>query len=162
TTQSAMRDLILKGIPDRGMPAFPIPAAEADAIAAYVLRFKPAATTATASTPGDPAAGERYFTAPCATCHMARRPRGVLGPDPAAKSTLATGPLGPGVPFSDVARPKPGAWPTYDGALSGNRFSSLDQINTKTIDRLAPKWMFPLPGTPRSLEVTPVVVDGVM
>src|ERR1035441_9254990 len=28
--------------------------------------------------------------------------------------------------------------------------------------RLAPKWMFPVPGVARGLEVTPVVVDGVM
>jgi alcohol dehydrogenase (cytochrome c) len=85
-----------------------------------------------------------------------------LIPDPAAKSTLATGELGPGVSFTDVAHPKPGAWPTYDGTTSGNRFSPLQQINTKNVEHLAPKWMFNLPGTPRSLEVTPIVADGVM
>ena len=27
----------------------------------------------------------------------------------------AHAPLGAGVPFADVARPKPGEWPTYNG-----------------------------------------------
>jgi alcohol dehydrogenase (cytochrome c) len=66
------------------------------------------------------------------------------------------------IPFADVAQPKPGAWPTYHGNLSGNRFSPLDQINTSNVLRLAPKWMFTIQGAPRALQVTPVVVDGVM
>jgi PQQ-dependent dehydrogenase (methanol/ethanol family) len=67
-----------------------------------------------------------------------------------------------GVSFADVARPKTGEWPTYDGNLRGNRFSPLDQIQAGNVNRLAPKWMFTLTGAPRSLEGTPVVVDGVM
>jgi alcohol dehydrogenase (cytochrome c) len=54
------------------------------------------------------------------------------------------------------------SWPTYDGNLSGNRFSPLDQIQASNVNRLAPKWMFTLPGVRRSLQGTPVVVDGVM
>src|SRR4029077_14974931 len=68
----------------------------------------------------------------------------------------------PGIRFEDIARPKPGAWPTYDGSLSGNRFSPLDQINTGNVQKLAPRWMFTLQDAPRALEGTPVVVDGVM
>src|SRR6266487_4984555 len=68
----------------------------------------------------------------------------------------------PGVGFEDIAHPKPGAWPTYDGSLSGNRFSPLNQINTSNVQKLAPKWMFTIQDAPRALEVTPVVVDGVM
>jgi PQQ-dependent dehydrogenase (methanol/ethanol family) len=67
-----------------------------------------------------------------------------------------------GVSFADVARPRRGEWPTYDGNLRGNRFSALDQIQTGNVNRLAPKWMFTLTGTPRALEGTPIVVDGVM
>src|SRR5262249_57026713 len=58
--------------------------------------------------------------------------------------------------------PQPGAWPTYHGNLTGNRFSPLDQINATTIRSLAPKWMFTIREAPRPLQVTPVVVDGVM
>jgi alcohol dehydrogenase (cytochrome c) len=66
------------------------------------------------------------------------------------------------VPFEDIARPKPGTWPTYDGNQSGNRFSPLDQINTSNVQHLAPKWMFTISGVPRALQVTPIVVDGIM
>jgi len=52
-------------------------------------------------------------------------------------------------------------WPSYDGSDTGNRYSPLDQINTANVKRLAPAWIFPVPDAPR-LEVTPVVVDGVM
>jgi alcohol dehydrogenase (cytochrome c) len=52
-------------------------------------------------------------------------------------------------------------WPSYDGGYTGNRYSTLDRINTANVKRLAPAWIFPVPGAPR-LEVTPVVVDGVM
>src|SRR5262249_10616191 len=85
-----------------------------------------------------------------------------LSNDPKAKAMLAIGELGPGVSFADVAKPKPGSWPTYDGHLSGDRFSPLTQINTRNVERLAPKWTFAIPSAPRALEVTPVVVDGVM
>jgi alcohol dehydrogenase (cytochrome c) len=67
-----------------------------------------------------------------------------------------------GVPFEEIAQPKPGTWPTYDGNQSGNRFSPLDQINTTNVQHLAPKWMFTIAGAPRALEATPIVVDGVM
>ena len=52
-------------------------------------------------------------------------------------------------------------WSSYDGALSGNRYSPLDQLNTSTIKRLGPAWIFPIPNAGR-LEVTPTVVDGIM
>jgi alcohol dehydrogenase (cytochrome c) len=52
-------------------------------------------------------------------------------------------------------------WPMYDGSYTANRYSSLDQINTSSVKRLTPKWMFPIAWAPR-LEGTPVVEDGVM
>ena len=60
------------------------------------------------------------------------------------------------------ARPQPGGWPTYNGNVSGNRFSPLDQINATTIHALAPKWIFTIHTAPRPLQMTPIVVDGVM
>jgi PQQ-dependent dehydrogenase (methanol/ethanol family) len=278
-TQEAVRAVIQKGIPDRGMPAFQISNQEADAIATYVMRLRqPAAEAGESVAPGNVAAGERFFNGKgnCANCHMVRGRGGVLGPDLSgigrdrlrpqieqalrepgnltpqgpggrggrgsasqfkavsvrlrngktlrgvaknespfdlqilaldgklylllkdevaeivrekslmpkleatseeardlvayltslrvdpSKPRLATSELGSGVGFEDVARPKPGSWPTYDGSESGNRFSPLDQINTGNVSQLAPKWTFPIPGAPRALEVTPIVVDGVM
>src|SRR5881409_641528 len=86
--------------------------------------------------------------------------------DTRARTNQATGvntaDTAAGISFADVARPRPGEWPTYHGNLSGNRFSPLDQINAKTIHGLAPKWMFTIQGAPRALQTTPVVVDGAM
>jgi alcohol dehydrogenase (cytochrome c) len=52
-------------------------------------------------------------------------------------------------------------WPSYNGQTNGSRYSPLTQINKSNVGRLTPKWMFSLPNTP-PLQVTPVVVDGVM
>ena len=49
----------------------------------------------------------------------------------------------------------------YDGGLDGNRYTTLTEINKKTVSRLAPRWIFSIPGTSR-LEVTPIVADGIM
>jgi alcohol dehydrogenase (cytochrome c) len=66
-----------------------------------------------------------------------------------------------GIRFEEISSPRPGEWPTYNGLLGGNRHSSLREINTGNVGQLAPKWIFTLPNA-RRLEVTPVVVDGVM
>jgi alcohol dehydrogenase (cytochrome c) len=52
-------------------------------------------------------------------------------------------------------------WPSYNGDYSGQRFSSLDQINGKNVASLRAQWAFHAPNSD-SLEVTPVVVDGLM
>lgn len=52
-------------------------------------------------------------------------------------------------------------WPTYNGQPGGSRYSPLDQIDKGNVARLAPKWSFTLADASR-LEVTPVVVDGIM
>jgi alcohol dehydrogenase (cytochrome c) len=283
TSRESVRNLILKGIPGGGMPAFQISESEADAIAAYVMTLKqPVANGASPSlaAPGDEAAGQRFFVGKgnCASCHMVRGQGGVVGPDlsnighdrtpsqieqavldpgatpasqagrrgrggrggvsyravtvrlrngqtilgiaknesafdlqvlsadgklhlllkdqvaevvrekslmpkveasreeirnlvaylghlvvePGARATMAVGEVGAGVSFASVARPSSGSWPTYNGNESGNRFSPLNQIDKGNVQHLAPKWMFTLQGTPRELQVTPVVVDGVM
>src|SRR5215471_17202735 len=66
-----------------------------------------------------------------------------------------------GVSFADLVHPKPGEWPTYDGQLSGNRHSPLNQITAANVSQLAPRWIFTIPNA-RRLEVTPLVVTGVM
>ena len=80
----------------------------------------------------------------------------------AAPQTAAAQPPSPGqVEFSRIANPQPGDWPTYNGQLGGNRYSPLTQINSANVNALAAKWIFPVKN-PNQLEVTPVVVDGVM
>ncbi|MCG3163957.1 MAG: Outer membrane protein assembly factor BamB [Acidobacteria bacterium] len=84
-------------------------------------------------------------------------------PSPGATSdfSIGEGMRRDGISFAEIAEPKPGDWPTYHGHLSGNRHSPLRQIHTGNVAQLAPKWIFPIPNA-RRLEVTPVVVDGVM
>jgi alcohol dehydrogenase (cytochrome c) len=52
-------------------------------------------------------------------------------------------------------------WPSYDGSTTGNRYTPLTQIDKSNVSRLAPKWIYTIPSTLR-LQVTPVVVDGIM
>ena len=52
-------------------------------------------------------------------------------------------------------------WPTYHGDPSGNRYTTLTQIDKTNVSRLAPKWVFPIANAPQ-IENTPVVVDGIM
>lgn len=65
-----------------------------------------------------------------------------------------------GPSFQQIAHPKPGDWPTYHGHISGNRHSPLTQITPANAKSLALKWVFPI--NHNVLEVTPVVIDGVM
>jgi len=52
-------------------------------------------------------------------------------------------------------------WPSYNGQTNGSRYSTLAQITTQNVSRVVPKWIFSVQNTSR-LQVTPVVVDGVM
>ena len=62
--------------------------------------------------------------------------------------------------IDEIARPKNGDWPTYNGALDGNRYSRLNGVNLSNVARLQPQWIYSIPFN--GLETTPVVVDGVM
>ena len=77
-------------------------------------------------------------------------------------SLPGTAVVGEGLRFDEVARPKAGEWPTYHGRLSGNRHSTLDQNQRRERGRLAPKWTFQVPGASGALQMTPVVVEGLM
>ncbi len=81
--------------------------------------------------------------------------------DPATRDAIALIEPPREIPFSEIADPIPGDWPTYHGHLSGNRHSPLDQIDTGNVSDLAVEWIFPIRNASR-LQVTPVVVDGTM
>jgi len=55
---------------------------------------------------------------------------------------------------------KSGDWPSYHGSIDGNRHSDLNQINPANVNGLLLKWVYPI--NHNVLELTPVVVDGVM
>ncbi len=52
-------------------------------------------------------------------------------------------------------------WPSYNGDYTGRRYSSLREINPANIAQLRAAWVFH-PGNTQRLEVTPVVIRGVM
>ena len=190
-TSSALRELIRTGIPGTGMPAFPLADVELDRLVSYVetLRARSAkpAETVTPGGRGGGAAPPRGVTVRMrdgrTISGVARYETlfdlGVHGSDgrfysvsksnaaevifDGSPAPLASAALGAGVPFADIATPKSGEWPSYNGLLSGNRHSSLTQITTANVSSLAPRWTFPIPGQgQRSLQVTPVVIDGLM
>ncbi len=52
-------------------------------------------------------------------------------------------------------------WPSYDGGQSGNRYTTLTQLNKSNVERLAPRWIYTIPTSVR-LQTTPVVAGGIM
>ncbi|HKF69820.1 MAG TPA: c-type cytochrome, partial [Vicinamibacterales bacterium] len=52
-------------------------------------------------------------------------------------------------------------WTSYNGSMSGSRYSTLSQITKNNVASLAPKWMFSLRNA-NNLQVTPIVSEGVM
>lgn len=55
----------------------------------------------------------------------------------------------------------PGDWPFYRGDVQGKGYSALKQINTTNVSKLTQSWAFTL-SERGGLEVTPIVVNGVM
>jgi len=52
-------------------------------------------------------------------------------------------------------------WTTYGGNPAGWRYSPLSEINTGTVARLSPKWIFQT-RVPGNLETSPLVMGGMM
>jgi alcohol dehydrogenase (cytochrome c) len=64
-------------------------------------------------------------------------------------------------PAELVAAPPGANWLSYNGDFTGRRFSGLSQINLTNVGQLRAQWVFHSSNSNR-LEVTPVVVNGVM
>ncbi|HXW54583.1 MAG TPA: PQQ-dependent dehydrogenase, methanol/ethanol family [Candidatus Cybelea sp.] len=60
-----------------------------------------------------------------------------------------------------LARPVAADWTSYNGDYTGRRYSSLEEINVTNVAGLRAAWVFH-PGNSERLEVTPVVIRGVM
>src|SRR5215472_5300349 len=138
-----LRDLIRKGVPGSGMPAFDLPVEELGALVALVRSLS------------------------SQSMENAARGEGSK-PPPFARAEID---------FARIANPKPGDWLTYNGKLSGNRYSELTQINVTNVHQLTLKWIFSVPLWKNSLpdtsyfvenmryfglETTPIVADGIV
>jgi alcohol dehydrogenase (cytochrome c) len=60
-----------------------------------------------------------------------------------------------------LVRPVAANWLSYNGDYTGRRYSALNEITTANLSQLRAQWVFHAPNSSH-LEVTPVVVDGVM
>ena len=60
-----------------------------------------------------------------------------------------------------VAKPPGANWVSYNGDYTGRRYSNLSQITPENVSRMRAQWVFHSRNSQR-MEVTPVVVDGVM
>lgn len=60
-----------------------------------------------------------------------------------------------------LAQPVGANWTSYNGDYTGRRYSSLQEINLANVAQLRAAWVFH-PGNSQRLEVTPVVIRGVM
>ncbi|MGH9325504.1 MAG: c-type cytochrome, partial [Terriglobia bacterium] len=90
---------------------------------------------------------------------------------------VASSPQSGGISWSRILHPQPGDWLTFNGALDGNRYSQLSQINTNNVSQLRLKWVFTVPLWEQfppdteyirdklrnsGLETTPLVAGGIM
>src|SRR5579864_2405570 len=76
-----LHTLVEEGRPSSGMPAFPLPTAELDALATFVHSLNSPA--AEAALPGVVSAGDQFFfgKGQCASCHMVQGRGKPIGPD---------------------------------------------------------------------------------
>jgi alcohol dehydrogenase (cytochrome c) len=144
--------VIREGLPGAGMPAFPTMArSESADLIAHLRTLRPRANsgpkrTSVTLTDGKTLAG--------VILNQSAGEMQVLGDDRAVHLLRESG-----KGYREVTSQT--AWPSYNGSPSGNRYSPLTQINTSNVSKLVPKWIFTLPNAAQ-LQVTPVVVDGVM
>jgi len=64
-------------------------------------------------------------------------------------------------PHDLLTQPVAENWTSYNGDYTGRRYSSLREINKQNVAQLRAAWVFHA-GNSQNLEVTPVVVRGVM
>ena len=101
---------------------------------------------------------------------------GLTGVEPGA-IPIASPSATSGVSFDEILHPASGDWLTYNGELSGNRYSPLAQINTANVKQMQLQWIYTVPLWKQfypdtsyyrenmqyfGLETTPLVVDGIL
>jgi acido-empty-quinoprotein group A len=68
--------------------------------------------------------------------------------------------LAQGLNPSDLIKPPPDTWPTYNGDYSGRRYSTLTQINASNVHQLSPAWVLPMQSV--TIKSTPLLVNGIL
>jgi len=145
--------VIREGVSGAGMPSFAnLSKAEAGDLVAFLRTLKPRAGTGPQRTAVALSSGRSL---PGVLLNQSDGEMQVLGDDRALHLLRDAG----GGKYREVTSQT--GWASYHGAPTGNRYSALTQITAANAARLAPRWVFTLPNAAQ-LQVTPVVVDGVM
>ena len=145
--------VIREGVSGAGMPAFPtLSKAEAGDLVAFLRTLKPRAGTSPERSTVTTATGRSLAGV---VLNRSDGEMQLLGDDRALHLLRET----TGGKYREVTSQS--AWTSYHGQPNGNRYSALAQITPANVGRLAPRWVFTLPNAAQ-LQVTPVVVDGVM
>jgi alcohol dehydrogenase (cytochrome c) len=151
-TDAELITLIGEGRPANGMPGFPLADPDMRALVAFVRTLRPPRGTATPVRAKIETVDGRALEG--LALNQTTTDLQLLSDDKRLHLLRRTGDR-----YRTVTSQVD--WPTYNGLVSGNRYSTVDEINTTNVTRLAPAWMFTLADTSR-LEVTPVVVGGIM
>ncbi len=143
--------LVRDGLPGAGMPGFPLPDEDMRALVGFLRTLEPThgsepVRTSLETTDGRTLSGlvlnqtswDLQLLSDDRRLHLLRKEGGRYRPVTSQAD-----------------------WPTYNGHLGGNRWSALDQIDKSNVARLAPRWTYTIADAAR-LQVTPVVVEGVM
>lgn len=145
--------IITSGRPGRGMPAFQMQSGELNSLLTFLHALAPPGRA------GAPVVRKTVTTVD------GRKVAGVVINENSIELQLRTDDNRVALlrPSGDRFRPMTSEtdWPTYHGDVSGNRYSALAQINNSNVQKLAPKWVFNVPGAAR-MEGTPIVVSGLM
>jgi alcohol dehydrogenase (cytochrome c) len=161
-SEQNLRDLLRQGIPLRGMPPFPdLPEAEATAMVGYLktLSVAPAGRRGGRGGRGFGPVSMKVQTTDGKSMEgmvIGRTGREVQlrRTDQGIHLLRKVGEL-----YREVTSQTD--WVSYHGGFSGNRHSTLSEINTVNVAHLIPKWVFPVSNAGR-LQGTPQVYKGIM
>jgi alcohol dehydrogenase (cytochrome c) len=152
-TDADLEAVIREGLPGAGMPAFAtLSTTETGHLVAFLRTLRPRAGTGPQRTTVGLADGSSLSGV---VLNQSAGEMQLLGDDRRAHLLRET----TAGRYREVTSQT--GWTTYNGQASGNRYSTLTQITTGNVARLAPQWVFTVPNVAQG-QVTPVVVDGVM
>ncbi|SPE39988.1 hypothetical protein SBA3_3540002 [Candidatus Sulfopaludibacter sp. SbA3] len=151
-TDPQLATLIHQGLPDRGMPPIPVSDVEMPALVRFLRSLQPRAS-------GPPAVRLKVRTTDNRDLDGEVLNEGfddlqLRTADQRVHLLRRTGGR-----YREVTSQTD--WPGYNGDSGGNRYTTLSQITPANVAKLAPQWIVTVPNTGH-LEVTPVVVDGIM
>jgi alcohol dehydrogenase (cytochrome c) len=164
-SDAELEAVVREGLPGSGMPAFAtVSAGERSGLIAFLRTLRPRAGTAPARSSVMMADGKSISGV---VLNESDGEMQLLGDDRAlhllreatAGSASAPSGLRRDRRYREVTSQT--GWTTYHGHANGNRYSTLGQITAANVGRLTPRWVFTLPNAAQ-LQVTPIVVDGVM